>query len=254
MNISLGSYIPDKGVRRQRRVLVVEDNTDLRSLVEMKFANLGYEVVVAVNGKHALDVIRQRGLPDVAIVDIHMPEMNGIEFCEEIQQISDLPVIMLTAINDDETIVHAIEHYAEDYVVKPVNLKELVARVERVLRRLGNSSLAQSAEIQIDERLAANFTQQVAIVDGQRIPLTPIETKLLYILLANAGRTVSNEFLLSRVWPREEVFEDTLRVHIHRLRQKIASPDKRTDYITTVRGVGYQFNSVQQKELSAMAK
>lgn len=251
--MTLRSTIPDKGLHKQKRILIVEDNAELRTLVNMKFSHLGYEVLEAANGRIGLDVIRQRGLPDIAIVDIHMPEMNGIEFCEAVQQFSDLPVIMLTAIDDSETVVHAIEHFAEDYIVKPFNLKELTVRVERILRRMGNTTIAASAVITIDERLAANFAQQSAIVDGETVSLTPTETKLLYILLANAGRTVSNDFLLNRVWPREEVFEDTLRVHIHRLRQKIAQADKKVDYIITIRGVGYQFTVTPPKELNEIS-
>lgn len=250
--MTLRSIIPEKGLQKPRRVLIVEDNTELRTLIEMKFNNLGYEVMTASNGKLGLDVIRQRGLPDIAIVDIHMPEMNGIDFCETVQQFSDLPVIMLTAIDDSDTVVHAIENYAEDYIVKPFNLKELVVRVERILRRLGNMTFNAAAVFPIDERLSANFSQQLAIVEGNHVPLTPTETKLLYILLANAGRTVSNDFLLNRVWPREEVFEDTLRVHIHRLRHKISSAEKKVDYIATVRGVGYQFTVNPSKDLVAM--
>lgn len=251
--MTLRSTIPEKGLHKQKRILIVEDNAELRTLVDMKFTHLGYEVMQAANGRIGLDVIRQRGLPDIAIVDIHMPEMNGIEFCEAVQQFSDLPVIMLTAIDDSDTVVHAIEHYAEDYIVKPFNLKELAVRVERILRRMSNSTTSSSAVIVIDDRLSANFAQQTAIVDGQQVALTPTETKLLYILLANGGRTVSNDFLLNRVWPREEVFEDTLRVHIHRLRQKITSADKKVDYIVTVRGVGYQFTVTPSREMGGVA-
>lgn len=250
--MTLRATIPEKGLHRQKRILIVEDNAELRTLVNMKFSHLGYEVLEAANGRIGLDVIRQRGLPDIAIVDIHMPEMNGIEFCDNVQQFSDLPVIMLTAIDDSDTVVHAIENYAEDYIVKPFNLKELTVRVERILRRLGNTTISASAVFAIDERLSANFAQQMAIVDGDQVSLTPTETKLLYILLANAGRTVSNDFLLSRVWPREEVFEDTLRVHIHRLRQKIAAPDKKAEYIVTIRGVGYQFTVTPSRDMSGM--
>jgi DNA-binding response OmpR family regulator len=167
--------------------------------------------------------------------------MNGFEFCREVQSYSDLPVIVLTAVDEEETVIRGIEQYAEDYVTKPFSPRELVARVQRVLRRMGDFSYTLAPVTKVDDRLAVDFAQQQALVDGEAIPLTPTETKILYILMRNAGRTVTTDFLLRRLWPLEEVFEDTLRVHIHRLRKKIQASRSEPQYISTERAVGYRF-------------
>src|SRR6185369_3581941 len=124
---------------------------------------------------------------------------------------------------------------------KPFSPRELVARVQRVLRRIGDYAYTLDPVVTIDQRLAIDCTHQQAIVDGQTITLTPTETKLLYILMRNAGRPVTNDFLLRRLWPQEEVFEDTLRVHVHRLRQKIEVNPTKPHYVVTERGIGYKF-------------
>lgn len=226
-----------------QRVLVVDDDPKIRRLVELKLDHAGFEVFVAASGQEALDIISRRGLPHLAIVDIMMPGMNGFEFCEIVQEFSDLPVVLLTAVDDEETIIRGIERFAEDYVVKPFSPRELLARVQRVLRRIGDFAYTLDPVTRVDDRLGVDFAHQQAIVEGQRIDLTPTETKLLYILMRNAGRTVTTEFLLRRLWPLEEVFEDTLRVHVHRLRQKMEADPRKPRYIVTERGLGYRFES-----------
>lgn len=224
-----------------QRILVVDDDPAIRRLLKDKLENAGYEVWSAGSGDQALDVIARRGMPHLAIVDINMPGMNGLRFCEAVQQFSDLPVIMLSAVDEEETIVGSISRYAEDYVVKPFSPRELVARVQRVLRRLGDFSYTWDVETRVDDFLVVDVPHQRAIVRGQAVPLTPTETKLLYLLMRNAGRTVTTDFLLRRLWPLEEVFEDTLRVHVHRLRQKIEPVPSRPRYVVTERGAGYTF-------------
>jgi DNA-binding response OmpR family regulator len=170
-----------------------------------------------------------------------MPLMNGFDFCEAVQQFSDLPVIMLSAQDEEDTIIKSISNYAEDYVTKPFSPRELVARVERVLRRIGDFGYTLGITTTIDDRLTVDFAHQRALVEGRSIFLTPTETKLLYLLIRNAGRIVTADFLLRRLWPMEEMFEDTLRVHVHRLRQKIEPIPSQPRYILTERGVGYSF-------------
>jgi DNA-binding response OmpR family regulator len=172
-------------------------------------------------------------------VDINMPGMSGFEFCQTVQRFCDLPVILLTAIQEEETVIRGIEHYAEDYVTKPFSPRELVARVRRVLRRAGDLNL--EPVIQVDDRLAVDYAHQQVTVDGQTVSLSPTETKLLYLLMRGAGRTVTTGFLLRRLWPLEEVYEDALRVHVYRLRQKIEPVPSHPRYIVTERGLGYQF-------------
>ncbi len=226
---------------RPQRILVVDDDPDILSLVRVKLDQVGFEVWTANSGPNALALIEQRGLPHLAIVDIMMPPMDGFELCRTIHQFSDLPVIMLTAVDEETTVIRGIEHFAEDYIIKPFSLGELVARVQRVLRRIGDFAYALDPVIHVDDHLAVDFAHQQVIVDGQPVPLTPTESKLLYILMRNAGRTITTDFLLSRLRPLEEVFEDTLRIHIHRLRLKIEPVPTQPRYIVTERGLGYSF-------------
>jgi DNA-binding response OmpR family regulator len=223
-----------------RRILVVDDDPAIQRLVRDKLDRAGFEVFTAASGLLALELIERRGLPHLAIVDINMPGMDGFEFCQAVQAYSDLPVIMLTAVDEEETVIRGIEQFAEDYVTKPFSPRELVARTERVLRRIGDFAYTLEPITKVDDRLAVDFSHQIAIVEGEPIALTPTETKILYILMRNAGRTVTSDFLLRRLWPLEEVFEDTLRVHIHRLRKKIEIEPK-SPYIVTERGLGYRF-------------
>ena len=225
------------------RILVVDDDPDILRLVRDKLDRAGFDVLTAESGKRALEVIERHGLPHLAVVDLMMPVMDGFEFCRIVQEFSDLPVIMLTAIDEEETVIRGIQHYAEDYVTKPFSPRELVARIERVLRRIGDFAYALDPVVQVDDRLAVDFAHQQAIVNRQPRPLTPTETKILYILMRNAGRAVTTDFLLRRLWPREEVFEDSLRVHIHRLRHKIEPDPAQPGYIITERGTGYSFPS-----------
>ncbi len=234
----LSSFQPESCLQR---ILVVDDDQAIRRLLKDKLEGAGYEVWTAASGGQAIEVIERRGMPHLAIVDINMPGMNGLRFCETVQQFSDLPVIMLSAVDEEETIVGSISRYAEDYVTKPFSPRELVARVQRVLRRIGDYSYTWDVETRVDDFLVVDIPHQRALVAGQAVPLTPTETKLLYLLMRNAGHTVTTDFLLRRLWPMEEVFEDTLRVHIHRLRQKIEPVPARPRYVLTERGVGYSF-------------
>jgi DNA-binding response OmpR family regulator len=224
-----------------QRILVVDDDPAIRRLLRDKLDTAGYEVWTAASGNEALDVIGRKGMPHLAIVDINMPGMNGLRFCETVLQFSDLPIIMLSAIDEEETIVGSISRYAEDYVTKPFSPRELAARAQRVLRRVVDYGYTSGVITQVDDYLSVDIPHQRAIVAGQTVQLTPTETKLLYLLMRNAGHTVSTAFLLRRLWPMEEVFEDSLRVHVHRLRHKIEPSPSRPRYILTERGIGYSF-------------
>ena len=224
-----------------RRILVVDDDPDIVTTVALTLELEGFEVMKADSAANAERQIHKHGLPHLALVDIMMPVTDGLEFCRRVQEYCDLPVILLTAVDDDETKVRSIEDVAEDYITKPFHPPELVARVKRVLRRLGNVPVRFEPETQIDEHLAVNFSGKRASVDGKEVSLTPTETKILHILLSNARRTVRTDFLLGRLWPHDEIFEDTLRVHVHRLRQKIEPNVSSPRYLVTHRGEGYVF-------------
>jgi DNA-binding response OmpR family regulator len=224
-----------------QRILVVDDDPAIRRLLRDKLDASGYEVWTAASGNEALDIIGRRGLPHLAIVDINMPGMNGFRFCEAVLQFSDLPIIMLSAIDEEDTIVGTISRYAEDYVTKPFSPRELAARAQRILRRVVDYGYTTGVMTEVDSYLSVDIPHQRALAGGQTVLLTPTETKLLYLLMRNAGHTVSTEFLLRRLWPMEEVFEDSLRVHVHRLRQKIEPAPSQPRYVLTERGVGYSF-------------
>jgi DNA-binding response OmpR family regulator len=226
-----------------RKILAVDDNSFTLRIVQHTLEQAGYQVVTAVSGKDALNIINRHGIPHLAIVDLHMPVMSGFEFCREVREFSDLPIIMLTAVNNEETIIEGLEEYAEDYIIKPFNPSELVARVNRVLRRMGDYTYTLDATTQIDDRLKINFPNREAIINDESISLTPTETKLLFILVRNAGRIVTTDFLLNRIWPLQDAQEDRLHVHIHRLRRKIEADPNEPNYIVAERGTGYRFNA-----------
>lgn len=231
---------------QEKTVLAVDDNLYTLRIVQQALEQSDFKVLTATSGEEALKLISRLGLPHLAVVDLHMPPgMSGFEFCRSVHQYSDIPIIMLTAVNEESTVVEGLEQHAEDYIVKPFNPGELVARVRRVLRRMGDFAYTLSPETAVDPRLTIDFPNRKAIVNGKRISLTPTETKLLYILMRNAGHTVTTEFILRRLWPMEPAYEDRLHVHMHRLRRKIEDKkDKSVRYITSERGAGYIFQSL----------
>ena len=228
-----------------KRILVVDDNTYTLRLVETTLEQAGYQVSTAVSGEEALTLINRHGMPHLAIVDLHMPGMSGFEFCRTVHEFSDIPVIMLTAVGSEETVIEGLEKHAEDYIVKPFSGPELVLRVSVVLRRMGDYSYTLDSSSRIDNRLTINFPRREAVVEGETIALTPTEAKLLYILVRNAGRIVTTEFLLSRIWPLQDAHEDRLHVHVHRLRRKIEPDHNQPTYIVAERGTGYRFRGVE---------
>ncbi len=221
-------------------ILVVDDDPSIVHLVRTKLEQEGFRVTGAYSGPEALAQIRRHGLPHLALVDIAMPEMDGFELAQALQSYADLPIVFLTALDEEETIIRGIEYFAEDYITKPFKLRELVARIRRVLRRIGDFAYTLAPVIQVDDRLAVDFANQTVYIEGRAVSLTPTETKLLYVLMRNAGQAVSTDFLLRRIWPLDEVYEDTLRVHVHRLRRKLEADPSRPRYIVTERGIGYR--------------
>jgi DNA-binding response OmpR family regulator len=221
--------------------LIVEDDPDLRALIRRQLEAAGYEVWAAGSGEQALDLIRQRGLPHLALVDIVLPGIDGLSLARKLQEGADLPIVLLTAVSEEDTVVQSIQNLAEDYILKPFKPREMVARIERVLRRIGDFAYTLEPVIRVDEWLSIDFAHQRVWVEGRPVALTSTESKLLHVLMRHGGRVVATDFLLSRLWPSEEVYEDTLRVHIHRLRAKIEPDPTRPRYVLTERGVGYRF-------------
>jgi DNA-binding response OmpR family regulator len=227
-----------------RRILAVDDDPDLVLLLRRELEKAGFDVWTTGSAEDALAMIEQKGLPHLALVDILLPGRDGLSLARELQEWSDLPVIMLTSVDEEDTVVRAIETFAEDYIRKPFAPREMVARVERVVRRIGDFGYTLQPVIRVDDCLSIDLAHQKALVSGRPVPLTSTETKLLYVLMRNAGRVVATDFLLRRLWPSDEVFEDTLRVHVHRLRGKIEPQPSRPRYVLTERGTGYRFPPV----------
>ena len=236
-------------LEKQHNILVVDDNAYTLRIVKHTLDEAGFNVFTVTSGEEALSNIAERGLPHLAIVDIHMPPgMSGFEFCHTVHQYSDLPIIMLTAAGDETTILEGLEKYAEDYIVKPFSPGELLARVRRLLKRMGEFVYPLASLTYVDDRLQIDFPQRRAVVNGQPVSLTPTETKLLYLLMRNAGRTVTTEYILRRLWPTEIAYEDRLHVHLHRLRRKIEDKQDKTRprYIVSERGAGYTFRRLTE--------
>lgn len=223
-------------------ILAVDDSAVMLHMVESSLTRAGFQVKTTLSGEEGLAYMKEAGLPHLAIVDINMPfGMDGFEFCEAVLAFCDLPIIMLTAVDEVDVVIQAIEQYAEDYITKPVSSGELVARVRRILRGLGDFAFPLQRHTRVDDRLAVDFANCEAIVGGEIVSLTPTETKLLYILMRQAGKLATNEFILNRLWPLENAFEDRLRVYVHRTRNKIEADPQNPHYIVAQRGKGYVF-------------
>lgn len=229
---------------RQTTILVVDDDEMTSQSLKATLETNGYTVWRASSGPQALEVLAARGLPDLALLDVMMPGMNGLELGAKIQQTTDLPIIMVSARSDSQTITKAIEEIAEDYVCKPFDSSVLLARIKRVLKRRGRFHYSARSRIRVDSRLQLEPARQIAIVDGRAVHLSRRENKLLVILLRNAGRTFPTDLLQSRLWPQQEFFDEgALRTLIYRLRKKIEPIPSRPCYVITDRGLGYRFEA-----------
>jgi len=224
-----------------KRILAVDDSDETLQVVRLTLERAGFEVVTAHSGKVALQMVKRSGLPHLAIVDLNMPVMDGFQFCKKLDEFSDVPVIMLTAVGEEDKVVEGINLYAEDYVIKPFRPQELVARINRVLRRIGDFAYTLDPVVRVDDHLSVDFPNRKATVADQEISLTPTETKILFILMRNAGKTVTTDFLLKRIWPLDDAFEDRLHVHVHRLRRKLEVDHSKPYYVVSKRGTGYIF-------------
>lgn len=226
---------------KKSRVLLIEDDPQVSKLVTDYLNKNGYEVIPTADGPEALEFVKSRGLPHIALIDLMLPTMHGFELSSRLKSMADVPIIFVTSVNDTDTIVQGLKKYAEDFIVKPFELRELEARIQVVLARMPSLDYASEPVIKIDQHLQIDFAHNRIILDNKSTGLTPTESILLHVLLRNAGRVVENRMLIARVWPNEDVFEDTLRVHMHRLRRKLEADSHHPHYIRTERGVGYMF-------------
>lgn len=226
---------------QKTKILLVEDDPNISKLITDYMTRHEYEVIAVSDGPEAIEHVREEGLPHLALIDLALPTTHGFEVATRLKSMADVPIIFVTSTSDTETIVQGLRKYAEDFIVKPFELRELEARVQVVLARMPSLDYASEPIVKIDEHLSIDFAHNRITVNNKSYGLTPTESILLHVLLRNAGRVVENRMLIARVWPSEEVFEDTLRVHMHRLRRKLEADSHHPHYIRTERGVGYMF-------------
>jgi two-component system KDP operon response regulator KdpE len=227
------------------KILVVDDEPDVVESVRLGFTLQWRDVDVlgAGEGEAALD-IDEREHPDIVLLDVGLPGIDGYEVLRQVRAFSDVPVVMLTARDDAMNKVKGLELGADDYVTKPFNHLELMARVKAVLRRLEMAPPTSRAPSFQSGDLEVDFARQEARLRGERLDLTPTEYKLLYHLVRNAGHVLEHGTLLAKVWGREYVDEvDYIRVYIRRLREKLGDASDAPRYIQTERGLGYRFIS-----------
>ena len=229
---------------RSMTVLVVDDEPRLVDVVRMNLEVEGYRVVAAASGMEALERLKQ-DLPDLVILDVMMPEMDGYETLRQIRDVSNVPVIMLTVRQDEQDRIRGLEIGADDYLGKPYSPRELQSRIKAVLRRTFTPSPARKTAIVVDGDLTIDFDRHKVWVRGAEVTLRPTEYRLLYHLVNNAGRLMTHETLLSKVWGHEYRDESHyLRLYITYLRQKLERDPAHPKYILTERGVGYRFREL----------
>jgi DNA-binding response OmpR family regulator len=221
------------------RILVVEDEPTLLETISYNLREEGYKVVTAVDGFAALDVMKTTS-PDLILLDVMLPGVDGLEVCRLIRRESAVPIIMLTAKAREIDKVVGLEVGADDYITKPFGMMELIARVRAALRRSRRET--QSPETFSAHGIQLDIAKRVAKVDDQPVDLRPKEFELLHLLIANRGRVIERPTLLDRIWGEDEYIDPgTVDVHIRRLREKIESDPSKPLRILTVRGVGYKF-------------
>lgn len=229
---------------RDMTVLIVDDEPRIRDFVSMNLELERYRVIEACNGIEALEQLRAN-LPDLVVMDVMMPEMDGFETLRHMREVSNVPVIMLTVRQNDHDKIHGLDLGADDYIAKPFNPRELLSRIRALLRRSFMDAPARKTEIVVDPDLKIDFSRHEVIVRGEKVVLRPTEYRLLYHLVSNAGRLLTHETLLSKVWGREYRDEaHYLRLYITYLRQKIESDPAHPKYILTERGLGYRFKEL----------
>jgi len=226
---------------KNRRILVVDDEERIVRFIRLNLEHDGFIVLEAFRGAQAIEKIRT-SLPDLVLLDVMLPDLDGFEVLRIIREISSLPVIMLTAKGEEDDRVHGLELGADDYITKPFSPRELVSRVKAVLRRTEAATGGLHELIEVDDRLKMDFGRHEVWLDGKLIELRPTEYRLLYHLVQNAGWVVSHDQILTNVWGYE--YRDQphyVRLYINYLRKKLEIDPANPKYILTERGAGYRF-------------
>lgn len=227
------------------KILLVDDDPQVRRALRTTLTSAGYIVVEARTGEEALEEVQAEGSVDMVLLDLKMPGMGGLEACRRIRKIFDVPILVISVCRSQEDKVQAFDAGADDYLVKPFGIQELLSRIHALRRRTsGSESIPpfESSDLKID------FERRRVIVDGQPVHLTPSEFEVLRYLVLNEGKPVSHHTLLQSLWGPEHVRDiQRLRVTINQLRRKIEKDPGRVRYIHTEHLVGYRFEPVVQK-------
>lgn len=225
---------------KKTTILTADDDPQLLRLIARNLELEGYEVLVASDGKRALELIEQK-IPDLLLLDVMMPKMNGFTVCQQVREFSTVPIIIVTARGQDQDKVRGLDLGADDYLTKPFSIDELLARVQAVLRRSQYLSNEHTYAIHTTiGDLSIDYAQHLVTKAGKEIRLTTIEYSLLAYLAQNVGRVLTHDLLLEHVWGAEYIGEGhMLQVNINRLRHKIRSDPAHPQYVLTKIGVGY---------------
>jgi two-component system, OmpR family, response regulator RegX3 len=223
------------------RILVVEDEESLADTVRYNLEREGYSVAVASDGRKALDRFRSDG-PSLVILDLMLPEMSGLDVCRQIRQISNVPIIMVTAKDSEADKVAGLEIGADDYVTKPFSVRELVSRVRAHLRRAGMRAAEPEEDVLSGGPVSLDVAKHEVLIRGETVGFPPKEFELLEAFLRRQGRLLTRDFLIEEVWGAG-YFGDTktLDVHVKRLRKKVEQDPHQPKHLVTVRGLGYKF-------------
>lgn len=237
--------------RNKEKILVVDDEINIRRILETRLSSLGYEVVTAGDGEEALQVYRKEN-PRIIILDIMMPKLDGYGVCQEIRRESDVPILMLTALGDVADRITGLELGADDYMVKPFSPKELEARVKAILRRLDKVSHSHqvfASGILSIGCIKIDTNKRQVYRHNEKIRLTGMEFSLLELLISKPGEPFSRASILQEVWgytPERHVDTRVVDVHISRLRSKLEEDPSNPDLILTARGTGYLFQKITE--------
>ncbi|HWI47308.1 MAG TPA: response regulator transcription factor [Rummeliibacillus sp.] len=223
-------------------ILIVDDEKEIRNLIAIYLKNEGYEVLEASDGEEGLSLLKKHKV-HLIILDIMMPNVDGIEMCMKVREIAEMPIIMLSAKSQDMDKIVGLTLGADDYVTKPFNPLELIARIKSQLRRyikMNRLDMMNENEIEIGDMRINTATHEV-IVNNEKVKLTPREFSILELLARNQGMVMSAEQIYEKVWKEEAIqYENTVMVHIRKIRERIETNPRNPQYIKTVWGVGYK--------------
>ena len=240
---------------QKEKILIVDDEASICQILKTRLTIKGYQIYTALNGEQALEIFKYEN-PNLVILDIMLPDLDGYEVCQELRKNSDVPIIMLTALGNISDRVMGLEFGADDYIIKPFSPKELEARIRAALRRIvilpPPINKQKKSIIQISN-LIIDFNKRYVNKKGRKIHLTGMEFNLLEILITKAGKRLPRTLILNSVWgyvPERHVDTRVVDVHISRLRAKLEDDPSNPELILTARGTGYMFRSLPQIELS----